>query len=110
MSITKSKKGFADYPGIPRTGLHEPARTPCIPSLNIRYAKYLVLFLAPLVLVLGISHQGWVAIAEKIWFRLLSLEALHLCFHLRSFFLRILCSAAPATAPQDKVDKNLLWS
>ena len=28
MSITKSKKGFADYPGIPRTGSHEPVRTP----------------------------------------------------------------------------------
>ena len=33
MSITKSKNGFADYPGIPRTGSHEPERTPRIPSL-----------------------------------------------------------------------------
>ena len=27
MSITKSKNGFADYTGIPRTGSHEPVRT-----------------------------------------------------------------------------------
>ena len=28
MFITKSKNGFADYPGIPRTDSHEPVRPP----------------------------------------------------------------------------------
>ena len=35
MFITKSINGFADYPGIPITGLHEPMRSPGIPSLSL---------------------------------------------------------------------------
>ena len=40
MSITKSKNGFADYPSIPKMGLHEPMRTLRIQSLLSRQRGY----------------------------------------------------------------------
>ena len=45
MSITKSKNGFADYPDIPRTGLHEPVRATRIPSLHIYIYIYIYIYL-----------------------------------------------------------------